>query len=103
MNYKLFNSFLLLMILAGSARHLQAQNPIGRLRGLGNLRMGPGTDSLQHRTGYEDSITISYRYLDSSRYRRMDTSINDFSKRYPIPADYIFLGNTGSAARSILF
>jgi Putative porin len=65
---------------------------------------GGGTrDSLKHRTGQEDSITINYRYLDSSRYLKFDSSINDFSKRFLIPADYYFLGNTGTAAKSFLF
>lgn len=81
------------------------QGFIDRARSFGSgFRGGSGGgDSLKHRTGLEDSITISFRYLDSSRYRSGDSSINDFSKRYSIPSDYIFLGNTGSAARSILF
>src|SRR6185503_11269553 len=33
----------------------------------------------------------------------MDSSINDFTRRFPIPATNIFLGNTGNASRSILF
>ena len=65
---------------------------------------GGGTkDSLHHRTGLEDSITINFRYLDSSRYLKFDSSINDFTKKFLIPADYFFLGNTGSAAKSLLF
>src|ERR1700760_2725384 len=75
-----------------------SQSPIDRLRGLGSGfggGGGGGGDSLKHRTGMEDSITINYRYLDSSRYRPLDSLINDFSKRFPIPSDYIYLGNTG--------
>lgn len=65
---------------------------------------GGGTkDSLHHRTGLEDSITINFRYMDSSRYLKFDSSINDFSKKFLIPANYFFLGNTGSAAKSFLF
>lgn len=33
----------------------------------------------------------------------MDSSIGDFTKRFPIPATHIFLGNTGTPTRSILF
>src|SRR4051812_42513884 len=66
-------------------------------------RSSSGQDSLKHRTGLEDSITITYRYLDTSRYLRFDSSINDFSRRFPIPPHYITLGNTGSASRSLLF
>ncbi|MEO5996162.1 MAG: putative porin [Chitinophagaceae bacterium] len=64
---------------------------------------GKGTDSLGHRTGLEDSITITYRFLDTSRYRKFDSSISDFTTRFPIPADYAFLGNTGNAAHSLIF
>ncbi len=71
--------------------------------GSGGGGAGGGRDSLKHRTGLEDSITINFRYLDSSRYLKFDSSINDFSKRFLIPADYYYLGNTGSAAKSFLF
>lgn len=65
---------------------------------------GGGTkDSLKHRTGQEDSITINFRYLDSSRYRKFDSSINDYSKRFLIPPNYLYLGNTGTAAKPFLF
>lgn len=64
---------------------------------------GGGRDSLKHRTGLEDSITINFRYLDSSRYLRFDSSINDFSRRFLLPADYLMIGTTGSAAKSLLF
>jgi Putative porin len=64
---------------------------------------GNNKDSLHHRTGLEDSITINFRYLDSSRYQRFDSSINDFTRKFLIPANYMYLGNTGSAAKSLLF
>jgi hypothetical protein len=71
----------------------------------GNFRNagGSGGDSLQHRDENADSITIRFRYLDSTRNFVLDSSINDFTRRYPIPATNIYLGNTGSASRSILF
>jgi hypothetical protein len=62
-----------------------------------------GADSLSHRSGLEDSITITFRYLDTSRYHRFDSSFNDFTKRFPIPAEYFHLGNTGNAAQSLIF
>ena len=64
---------------------------------------GGGTDSLQHRDKNEDSVTISFRYLDSARNFKLDSSIVDFTRRFPIPATHIFLGNTGNASRSLLF
>lgn len=62
-----------------------------------------GQDSLKHRDNTEDSITIHYRYFDSTTIRNLDSSINDFTTRYPLPAHYVTLGNLGSAAHSLLF
>ncbi|MDE3236554.1 MAG: hypothetical protein KGO81_11415 [Bacteroidota bacterium] len=60
-------------------------------------------DSLQHRDRYADSITIFYRYYDSTRLRTIDSSINDFTTRFPQPYWYNTLGNFGTAAQSLLF
>jgi hypothetical protein len=68
-----------------------------------NIGSQGGGDSLKRRDKNEDSITIYYRYLDSSRNYKIDSSINDFTKRFPIPASHIYLGNTGNATKSILF
>ena len=60
-------------------------------------------DSLQHRDRYADSITIYFRYYDSTRTRTIDSAINDFDKRFSVPYTYDHLGNLGTAARSLLF
>ena len=67
------------------------------------VRPTKGGDSLQHRDRYADSITIYYRYFDSTRTRKIDSSINDFSKRFPQPYTYVTLGNFGTASHSLLF
>ena len=64
---------------------------------------GPFKDSLLHRTGFEDSATIAFRYLDTSRFYFIDSSVSDFSRRWPVPWTSIFLGNTGAASKSLLF
>ena len=69
---------------------------------LGSAGSGTG-DSIKHRTGLEDSITIRFRYLDSSRMHKFDSSLHDFTKYFPAPWNYISLGNTGNAARNLLF
>ena len=76
-----------------------------RIRNMGGAfnSAGGGTDSLQHRDKNADSITISFRYLDSTRSYKLDTTVGDFHRRYPVPATWIHLGNTGNAARSLLF
>jgi hypothetical protein len=72
-------------------------------RAITNQSASRGGDSLVHRDSNADSITIYYRYFDSSRVRYLDSSINDFTTRYPLPAYYVNLGNLGTAARSLLF
>lgn len=66
-------------------------------------RAQPGNDSLKHRTGLEDSITIRFRYLDSSKLGSFDSSIYDFTRRLQVPATSYHLGNLGNAANSWLF
>ena len=62
-------------------------------------------DSLgfEHRDDLADSITISFRYLDSLKSDNLDSSIDDFNKFYTVPADYVNLGNNGTAAYPVLF
>ena len=84
-----------------------AQLP-GKLRNLGGAFRGGGgasgkTDSLKHRDKLEDSITISFRYIDSSRNYKLDSSISDYTRKFPIPADHIYLGNDGSPSESLLY
>ncbi|GAB3021452.1 hypothetical protein GCM10027051_28440 [Niabella terrae] len=83
----------------------RAQNPIrsvgDRFSGIKNA--GSGSDSLGKRDKFEDSITITYRLLDTARAYRLDSSIGDFSIKYPIPADHYYLGNTGNPTQSFLF
>ncbi|MBC7850143.1 MAG: hypothetical protein H7Y31_10430 [Chitinophagaceae bacterium] len=93
--------------MAAISSQLHAQNPVraiqgasGRMRSAGSL----GTqDSLQHRTGLEDSITIRFRYLDSSRLQLFDSSIVDFTRKFPIPWYAITLGNLGNAVENRRF
>lgn len=72
----------------------------GGQRGQGG---GGGQDSLKRRDKNEDSITVRYRYLDSTSNYKLDSSISDFTRRFPIPSTNIHLGNNGSASRSLLF
>jgi hypothetical protein len=72
-------------------------------RGFGSGSGGPFKDSLLHRTGFEDSATIMFRYLDTARFSFFDSSVNDFSKRWLVPWTNVALGNSGSATRSLLF
>lgn len=66
-------------------------------------RQSSDTIGFEHRDDLADSITISYRYLDSLRSNHLDSSINDFGKVYTVPAGYVTLGNNGNAAFPVLF
>ena len=76
---------------------------LSRGRSLRNLGKSNGTDSLRHRNKNEDSITIYFRYVDSARHYKLDSSVNDFNLRFPIPAENLYLGNLGTASESLLF
>ena len=79
-----------------------------RMRNVTNASKNPTQSSdttigFKRRDDLADSITISYRYLDSLRSMRIDSSLNDFNKFYSVPAHYVTLGNNGSAAFPVLF
>lgn len=93
------------LLITGTIRAQLPGNIGNRLRTVGSgLQSGSsGSDSLQHRNKFDDSVTITFRYLDSTRGYKLDSSIGDFYRWFPLPATYINLGNTGNAARSLLF
>jgi hypothetical protein len=87
---------------------VQAQLPgvLGRIPGsMPSSSSGGGRDSLTfvHRNDAADSITITYRHLDSLKSDYIDGSLQDFNRFYPVPADYVTMGNTGTAAFPVLF
>ena len=99
---------LLLIVLSAFVDAAFAQ-PGGALRrmGSGGSYRGPaggkGKDSLQKRNNLQDSITISFRYLDSTRMQKFDSSITDFTQRFPVPWHHYHLGNVGNATHSMIF
>ena len=66
-------------------------------------RSSGNADSLLKRDNNIDSITIYYRFFDSTRIRFLDSTVNNFYNRVPVPVHYVHLGNYGTAARSLLF
>ncbi len=74
--------------------------------GGGRFRMGgsgEGGDSLQRRNKQEDSITISFRYLESPVSHKLDSSVDEIDRRFPVRSDWVHLGNLGTAARPLAF
>jgi hypothetical protein len=90
------------MVNTASAQDDFMRKAQGRLGGMGGGGGGTG-DSIQHRTGLEDSITIRFRFLDTSRMQGFDSILYDFTKKFPTPWDQVHLGNLGTASRSLLF
>ena len=77
----------------------------GRIKNVGGAVSGGGKDTIGfvHRDDRKDSISITYKYLDSIRSIPLDSSINDFDKYFSIPSSYLYLGNNGAAAYSLIY
>ena len=67
------------------------------------IKKDTSNETLQHRDQYEDSITISFHYWDSTRNNKLDSSVNDFYSRFPEPWTNYDLGNFGTASQSYIF
>jgi hypothetical protein len=57
----------------------------------------------EHRDDKKDSISISYKFLDSVHINRLDSSINDFDKYFSVPSAWQYLGNNGAAAYPLIY
>lgn len=76
----------------------------GRLGEFGNAASGrKDTIGFEHRDDRKDSISITYKYLDSIRSIPFDSTINDFDKYFSVPSSYMYLGNNGAAAYPIIY
>lgn len=101
-------SFLVLFLLSTQLFAQELELNPGRNRGgvpQQQRRVVNGRDSLvgfQQRDDLKDSITISFRYLDSTRRNRIDSSINDFDNYFSIPSHHQHLGNNGAATQSLI-
>jgi len=97
-----------LIVLVFIFQNLYAQEPVFNKIGnrLGGLKGGSGrTDTIgfEHRDDKKDSISITYKYLDSIRSIPFDSSINDFDKYFSVPSGYLYLGNNGAAAYPLIY
>jgi Putative porin len=99
--------FLLLLICCTFFTYAQneaIQQISGRVQNVrSNVSGARDTIGFVHRDDSKDSIAITYRYLDSIRNIPFDSSINDFDKYFSIPSSYIYLGNHGAAAYSLIY
>ena len=61
------------------------------------------TLGFERRDDLADSISLSFRFMDSLRRYALDSSVNDFDKYYSVPSSYQYLGNNGAAAFSLIY
>ncbi|MFT3981762.1 MAG: hypothetical protein QM687_14935 [Ferruginibacter sp.] len=109
---KIFFTFLVLLI--GAQSFGQVKRRFGELiqsSGLNNKsgsNTQQGSDTTQkpafeQRNDLKDSITISYRYMNDLKRYTIDSTVNDFDKYFPVPSNYMLLGNNGAAAYPLVF
>ncbi|MBB1285624.1 hypothetical protein HRH25_14655 [Flavisolibacter sp. BT320] len=110
---------LLLLCLLCSGSTMLAQRTVirdGRFPsqqpGIGQQRTTPnrggnadsaGREGIERRDFSDDSLQVRVYNFNTVRPTTFDTSIRDFTSRFPIPATHVYLGNNGSATRSLLF
>ena len=75
----------------------------GRLGNVANASGGRDSIGFVHRDDKKDSISITYKYLDSIRSIPFDSTINDFDKYFSVPSSYLYLGNNGAPAYSLIY
>jgi len=100
---KIVGSILLALLFNNS---FAQQQVFDRVRSFGNTASQGGkqdTIGFEHRDDLKDSISISYRYIDSTNRRTIDSSINDFDAYFSVPSSYQYLGNNGAAAFPLIF
>jgi hypothetical protein len=87
-------------IIKGRPGNQNNQTPTNR-----NGTNGTKKDTLgfERRDDRKDSITISYKFLDSLRSNNLDSTINDFDKYFSVPSYWQNLGNNGNAAFRLIY
>ncbi|HAO45403.1 MAG TPA: hypothetical protein PLZ45_16635, partial [Ferruginibacter sp.] len=87
------------------AQEPELLNKIGnRVRSFGGGGKGSAdTIGFVHRDDKKDSVSITYKFLDSIRTNYFDSSINDFDKYFSVPSSYQYTGNNGAAAYSLIY
>ena len=105
--YKTGFTFLLMVLLQSAFAQIPRGGNI--LQNRGGNKAGADTSGKRDNLGFEqrddakDSITISYRFLDSIRSVKLDTAINDFYNYFSEPSTQQYLGNNGAAGYPIIF
>ena len=59
--------------------------------------------NVERRDYSDDSLQVEVYFFSAVKPAKFDTSIRDYTTRFPIPATHLYLGNDGSATRSYVF
>lgn len=107
MKYSFLFFVVLMMAVAAQAQDPTAI-PLDPSRIGGNLRdirqkKDTSNTGFEQRDDLKDSISISYRYMDALKRYTIDSSVNNIDTYFPIPMSYLFMGNNGSAATSLIY
>lgn len=78
-------------------------NPGGRNAGSADTTGGGSREGVERRDYSDDSLNVRVYSFNTIRPVTFDTSIRDYTIHFPIPATHLYLGNAGSASRSLLF
>lgn len=78
-------------------------NPRQNTQGLRSATGDTTLSSVERRDYSDDSLQVQVYTLTTIRPTILDTSIRDYTSRFPIPGTHVYLGNDGSATRSLLF
>ncbi len=70
---------------------------------IGQAKTDTTLSNVERRDYSDDSLKVKVYFFSSSRVSSFDTSIRDYTTRFPIPATHVYLSNDGSATRSLLF
>ena len=77
--------------------------PPGDVRGMNRGQSDSTLSGVERRDYADDSVRVDVYSFSTVRPTTFDTSVRDYTLRFPIPATHVFLGNDGSATRSLLF
>ena len=102
-NFRILRSALrgllvIIILVTGCQSAIGQGNPFSKY---GHMNGGGGKDSLEHRK--DDTISVTFRFLDSSRLQKIDSEVYNFYLRYPLSPTYVDFGNLGTESHDLIF
>ena len=88
----------IIILVMGCQSAIGQGNPFSKY---GHMNGGGGKDSLEHRK--DDTISVTFRFLDSSRLQKIDSEVYNFYLRYPLSPTYVDFGNIGTESHDLIF